>query len=1052
MPTPPRANQDQPDNHAVAWFLLSPEDALRRLGVDPDLGLSTEEARRRLERHGPNELPREAGPTAWRILWSQFASPLILVLIVAASISTATWFFETQRASLPFDALAILAIVVLNAVLGFVQEYRAERAVEALEELAAPVARVRRDGEEREVAAAELVPGDILLLTAGDRVPADARLVEVHTLKVDEAPLTGESVAVSKRVEALDDPATEIGDRRNMVYMGTAVTYGRATGVVVGTGADTEMGGIATLLQRAGDKTTPLQHQLARVGRQLGGLALGVSLVVVAVGLLRASSFDLDVLLQMFLFGVALAVAAVPEGLPAVVTASLALGVRRLAQRNAIVRRLPAVETLGSADVICTDKTGTITRGEMTVRRILLGADRVIEVTGAGFAPEGEFLELRAPSAGVSTESGAARVTADGRTTGDASSATDDPAAADANVTTGGPATTHSGAASVDSRAVAHAASPADVRPIDPAHDPALLHLLRLAALDNDAKLVEEDGDAPRLRIDGDTTEGALVVAARKAGLHEERLREEFPREGEIPFSGERKRMTTVHTLDGVRTAIVKGAPEVILELCTKVRVAAPDAMGTRDSFRRRSDAATDTPGTVGDATEPGGATRPLDESIRAAILARNERFAADALRTLAVASRPLPEDANLDDPDAVERDLVFEGLFGMLDPPRPEAGAAVAEARRAGIRTVLLTGDHVLTARAIARQVGVAEDDDAPVLAGRDVAAMADDELARRVEEVSVYGRMGPEEKIRILRALKRHRRIVAMTGDGVNDAPAVKDADIGVAMGLTGTDVTREASDVVLTDDNYATIVAAIAEGRRVFDNIRAFTRYLLSANAGEVLTVFAAVMLAGPLGLAPDGALFLPLLPAQILWINLVTDGPPALALGMSPARPEQMRRPPRPPEEPVIHRPMWFLIGTVGVVIMLGTLFVLDAYLPGGLVHFMGAGDAGAYAYRYARTAAFTTLLMFEIFDVFNCLSQTESVFRSDVHRHPWLLGAVALSLLLHVAVVYWAPLQAAFGTVPLAPRDWIFAAGVAASVVVAVELLKLTPAVRTRARG
>ena len=995
MPTPPRANQDQPDNHAVTWFLLSPEDALRRLGVDPDQGLSTEEAHRRLERHGPNELPRESGPTAWQILRSQFASPLILVLIVAALISTATWFFETPRASLPFDALAILAIVVLNAVLGFVQEYRAERAVEALEELSAPVARVRRDGEEREVAAAELVPGDILLLTAGDRVPADARLVEVHTLKVDEAPLTGESVAVSKRVEALDDPATEIGDRRNMVYMGTAVTYGRATAVVVGTGADTEMGGIATLLQRAGDKTTPLQHQLARVGRQLGGLALGVSLVVVAVGLLRAGSFDLDVLLQMFLFGVALAVAAVPEGLPAVVTASLALGVRRLAQRNAIVRRLPAVETLGSADVICTDKTGTITRGEMTVRRILLGADRVIEVTGAGYAPEGEFLELQAPNRGAdSTE---------------------------------------------------HA------RPIDPAHDPALLRLLRLAALDNDAKLVEEDGDAPRLRIDGDTTEGALVVAARKAGLHEERLREEFPREGEIPFSGERKRMTTVHTLDGVRTAIVKGAPEVILELCTKVRVAAPDATGTRDASGRRSDAATDTPAGVGDAVDPGGATRPLDATTRAAILARNERFAADALRTLAVASRPLPEDANLDDPDAVERDLVFEGLFGMLDPPRPEAGAAVAEARRAGIRTVLVTGDHVLTARAIAFQVGVAEED-APVLAGRDVAAMDDDELARRVEEVSVYGRMGPEEKIRILRALKRHRRIVAMTGDGVNDAPAVKDADIGVAMGITGTDVTREASDVVLTDDNYATIVAAIAEGRRVFDNIRAFTRYLLSANAGEVLTVFAAVMLAGPLGLAPEGALFLPLLPAQILWINLVTDGPPALALGMSPPRPEQMRRPPRPPEEPVIHRPMWFLIGTVGVVIMLGTLFVLDAYLPDGLVHFMGIGAAGADAYRYARTAAFTTLLMFEIFDVFNCLSQTESVFRSDVHRHPWLLGAVALSLLLHVAVVYWAPLQAAFGTVPLAPRDWVFAAGVAASVVVAVELLKLTPLVRTRARG
>jgi len=969
MPTPARRTQDRPRNHADPWFLLSPEEALQRLDVDTERGLSREEARRRLERYGPNELPREAGPTAWRILWSQFASPLIVVLIVAALISAATWFFEAPRVSLPYEALAILAIVVLNAVLGFVQEYRAERAVEALEELSAPIARVRRDGEEREVPAAELVPGDVLLLAAGDRVPADARLVEVHTLKVDEAPLTGESVAVSKRVEALDDPATELGDRKNMVYMGTAATYGRAVGVVVGTGSDTEMGRIATLLQRADDKTTPLQRQLARVGRQLGALALGVSIVVVTVGLLRAGSFRLELVLQLFLFGVALAVAAVPEGLPAVVTASLALGVRRLAQRNAIVRRLPAVETLGSADVICTDKTGTVTRGEMTVRRILLGADRLIEVTGAGYAPEGEFREVAAP-----TGSGLP-------------STVSDPAA-----------TAPTGAAT-------------DARPIDPARDPALLRLLRLAVLNNDARLVvDEGGDAPHLRIDGDTTEGALVVAARKAGIDADRLREEFPREDEIPFSGERKRMTTIHTLDGVRTAVVKGAPEVILELCT------------------------------------------LDAATRAAILARNERFAADALRTLAVASRALPDDAAPDDPDAVERDLVFEGLFGMLDPPRPEAAPAVAEARRAGIRTVLLTGDHVLTARAIARQVGVAEDDDAPVLAGRDVAAMNDDELARRVEEVSVYGRMGPEEKIRILRALKRRRRTVAMTGDGVNDAPAVKDADIGVAMGVAGTDVTREASDVVLTDDNFATIVAAIAEGRRIFDNIRAFTRYLLSANAGEVLTVFAAVMLAAPLGLAPEGALFLPLLPAQILWINLVTDGPPALSLGMSPARPEQMRRPPRPPGEPVIHRPMWFLIATVGVVIMLGTLFVLDAYLPGGLVHFMGTGTGDADAYSYARTAAFTTLLMFEIFDVFNCLSQTESVFRSHVHRHPWLLGAVALSMLLHVAVVYWPPLQSAFGTVPLATRDWLFAAGVAATVVVAVELLKLTPLVRSPARG
>ncbi|HEX7120169.1 MAG TPA: cation-translocating P-type ATPase [Longimicrobiales bacterium] len=1003
MPTPQRRTQDRPRDDATPWFVLPADDALRRLDVDAARGLSASEARRRLERYGPNALVRERGVTPWLILWNQVKAPLIVVLIVAAAISLVTWYFEAARQPLPYDALVILAIVALNTLLGFVQEYRAERAVEALEELTAPGARVRRDGVERDVPADGLVPGDVLLLRAGDRVPADARLLEVSSLKADEAPLTGESVAVSKAVEALEDPDTELGDRRNMVFMGTSITYGHGVAAVVATGMSTEMGGIATLLGRAEEKTTPLQRQLARVGKQLGGVALGVSLAVVVVGLVRAGSIGPDILLRMFLFGVALAVAAVPEGLPAVVTASLALGVRRLAQRNAIVRRLPAVETLGSADVICTDKTGTITRGEMTVRRILLGADREVEITGAGYVPEGEFLSV-------------------------------------------------------------------DGDPIAPARDASLMYLLRLAALNNDARLEARTGDdAPRWTIDGDPTEGALVVAARKAGLDEVRLREEVPRAGEIPFSGERKRMTTIHEIDGVRTAVVKGAPEVVLERCSRVRdgearrARAADgaiAPGAAGAPADREAAGADAGGTAAAGAEPAGASRaahddrtarPLDDATRRSILERNERFAADALRTLAIASRALPHDVSPDDADAVERELVLEGIVGMLDPPRREAGPAVAEAKRAGIRTLLLTGDHVLTARAIARQVGVAGPE-AEVLAGRDVASLGERELERRVAEVAVYGRMGPAEKIRVLRALKAERRIVAMTGDGVNDAPAVKDADIGVAMGVSGTDVTREASDVVLMDDNFATMVTAIAEGRRVFDNIRAFTRYLLSANAGEVLTVFAAVMLAGVLGLAPGGGLFLPLLPAQILWINLVTDGPPALALGMSPPDPEQMRRPPRPPREPVIHRPMWVLIATVGIVIMLGTLFVLDAYLPGGLLHFMGPGAGGAEGIRYARTAAFTTLLMFEMFDVFNCLSQTESVFRSRVHRNPWLLGAVALSLGLHVAVIYWPPLRPAFDTVPLAPADWAFAAGVAASVLVAVELLKRTPLVRSGSDG
>lgn len=937
-----------PDDEAERpdWHALGVDAVVERLDADLESGLSDQEAAVRLDDHGPNELVRDEGPGPWWILWEQFTEPLVVVLIAATVVSLAAWWFGESEEPLPYDAIVILAIVVLNAVLGFVQEYRAERALEALEEMAAPEAKVRRDGRERRVPARELVPGDVVLVESGDRIAADLRLARVSNLKVDESALTGESVPISKGTEAVEEADAEPGDRVDMVFMGTAATFGHGEGVVVATGSDTEMGEIAELLTGAGEDQTPLQRDLARVGRQLGLLVLGISVVVAAAGVLREGSLGGDVVLEMFLFGVALAVAAVPEGLPAIVTAVLAIGVRRLAGRDAIVRRLPAVEALGSATVIASDKTGTLTRNEMTVRRILLGIGRIVEVEGEGFDLEGAFRDEE-----------------------------------------GGE--------------------------IDPEEEPDLERVLALGALVNDARLVEEEDG---WTIDGDPTEGALVVAARKAGLDEEALREERPRLAEIPFSSERKRMTTLHEGDDDgRTAAVKGAPELVLERCERIR--------------------------------EDGEVRDLTDQDRESILERAETFAGRALRTLAIASRSLAGEVGAGqepDSDEVEKDLVWEGLIGMIDPPRPGVEESVTRAREAGVRTILVTGDHVLTGRAVAETIGIAEEGD-EVLAGHELAELADEALEEKVSSIDVYGRVRPEHKLRIVRALKARDQVVAMTGDGVNDAPALKEADIGVAMGIAGTDVAREASEIVLADDDYSTIVDAIEEGRKIFDNIRKFVRYLLTANAGEVLTIFGAVIAAGALGLSGgEEGFFLPLLAVQILWVNLVTDGPPALALGMDPGDPRAMERPPRDPTEPIIDRPMWVLIGVLGTVIMLGSLFVLDGYLPGGLVDFDGGEGGGV---EKARTMAFTTLVLFEMFDVFNCLSATETVFRRQTLRNRWLLGAVALSVALQAAVVYWGPLQSGFDTVALTGRDWAIATAVASSVIVAAEILKRTPLVR-----
>ncbi len=927
----------------IPWFVLPAEEVAARLGVDPAVGLSAEEAPRRLAEHGPNELQETRGRGPLAILAEQVSEPLTLVLVMAAAVAAAIWWLEADGPeALPYDSLVILAIVVLNTALGFIQEYRAEQAVAALKRMTAPESTVRRDGQIRRIPAREVVPGDLLLLEAGDRVPADARLLHTVNLEVDEAPLTGESVPVRKHTRPLDDPRTEIGDQVNMVFMGTVVTYGRGEAVVVATGMATAMGRIAHLLQTTEDQETPLQRDLARVGRQLGMAVLAIAAVVTLAGILRARELTLEVALDMFLFGVALAVAAIPEGLPAVVTVVLALGMRRMAERNAIVRRLPAVETLGSATVICSDKTGTLTRNEMTVVEILLGVDRVVHVEGEGYLPQGRFLT--------------------------------------------------------------------DQGPLSPEQDPDLRWLARIAGLNNDARLMQtEEG---RWQVVGDPTEGALLVLACKAGVDPDRLREEFPRVGEIPFSSERKRMTTVHTMDGAQVAVVKGAPEVLLERCDRVR--------------------------------DHGTVRPMEDRDREAIRARNEAFAARALRTLALASRVLEDDHPISedrDPETVERGLIWEGLVGMIDPPRPEARSAVQMAQRAGIRTLMITGDHRLTALAIAQDLGIAGPQDR-VITGAELSAMDAETLEAVVQEVSVYARVNPEHKLRLVEALKAHGHVVAMTGDGVNDAPALRRADIGVAMGITGTEVSKEAADMVLTDDNYATIVAAVAEGRTILDNITKFLRYLLSSNMGEVMTMFSAMVLAGILALTVDGRAFLPLLAVQILWINLVTDGGPALAMGVDPPEPDVMERPPRPLHAPIIDRTMWAFILMAGAVMALGSLFVLDSYLPGGWTDWRVPGPDREVDLVHARTVVFTVLVLFQLVNAFNCRSGWRSVLRMEYSTNPWLWGAVLVSLALHMAVIYWRPLQRAFDTVPLDLADWLVAVAVALTLLLAAEVFKV----------
>ena len=912
---------------------------------DPARGLTAGEVARRLEATGPNEIAGAEPEPTWRRIVEQFRDPLSYLLFAAIVVSLAAWAVE-GAAGVPFDAVVIAVIVVLNAVLGYVQQARAEHAVEALQRMSATTATVIRDGATQRVPTRDLVPGDLLLLAEGDTVAADARLLSAATLAVSEASLTGESEPVLKDARPLPAPAA-LGDRLNMVFNGTAVSRGVGRAVVTTTGMGTQMGRIAGLLHATQEDPTPLQREITLVGRMLGIAVVLIAVVVMATVFLSFGVDTLDDVVTALLLGVSLAVAAVPEGLPTVLSVVLALGVQRMARHNAIVKKLSSVETLGSASVICSDKTGTLTRGEMTIGRVVTASGEVT-VSGAGYRPDG-----RVEHDGALLEPGSAlwRETA---------------------------------------------------------------AVLGGGSLANDATLTEVDGE---WTIQGDPTEAAFLVAERKLAIHQRRL-DRFDRVGEIPFTSERKLMTSLEAdLDraGKLAVVTKGAPDVLLRRCAFQLV--------------------------------GDEVLPLDDDRRRRIVDDVERLSDQAFRTLAVAYRALETTTAPELDESLEQDLVYCGMVGILDPPRPEAAVAIAEARRAGVRVMMITGDHPRTAARIARDLGILDGAGAPATAavsGTELDALDEDDFRATVRRRSVYARVTPEHKLRIVDALQADGQVVAMTGDGVNDAPALKSADIGIAMGRTGTEVTKEAAKMVLADDDFATIVRAVREGRDIFDNIRKFLRYLLSSNMGEVLTVFLGVVLAGVLGLSSgDGAIVLPLLATQILWINLLTDSAPALAMGVDTETEDVMSRPPRALSDRVIDARMWRGVLLIGLVMALATLATIDLYLPGGLLD-------GAEDLDNARTAGFTVLVLAQLFNAFNARSETGTA----VHRllaNPWLWGAVGVSAALQVAVVHVPFLGRAFGTAPLSAGQWLVCVAMASSVLWVGEIRKAALRRHDRAR-
>ncbi|HEY0259027.1 MAG TPA: cation-translocating P-type ATPase [Lacisediminihabitans sp.] len=924
--------------------LVSVGSIARMLGVEPATGLSPAEAERRLEANGPNELRATKVVPTWRKVLAQFHDPLIYLLLAAVAISVIAWIAEGAH-SVPIDGIVIAAIVVLNALLGYVQEARAENAVAALSTMTAASSTVLRDGELITVPSSRLVVGDLLVLGEGDAVGADARLISASALRVAEASLTGESEAVTKRPAVLPRPVS-LGDRANMVYKGTAVVQGVGRAIVTGTGMGTEMGAIAQMLDATAEKPTPLQNEINRIGRMLGIIVVAIALVVMLTIIVVDGVRGAADLATVLLLGVSLAVAAVPEGLPAILSVVLALGVQRMARQNAVVKKLNSVEALGSASVICSDKTGTLTRNQMTIQR-LATASGTADVSGTGYRPFGEVL---------------------GRGRGHELT----------------------GAQLAETRL-----------------------MLGTGILANDAQLSEHDGE---WEIQGDPTEAAFLVAAHKlAGITERAGR--FERRAQIPFTSERKMMSTLNRDDdGAVVLFSKGAPDVLLDRCGWLQT--------------------------------GDTTVPLTDERRRRTLEDVEALSDEAFRTLGLAYR-LADDLPTGEADeSIERDLVFVGVAGMIDPPRTEAAQAISEAHGAGVRVIMITGDHPRTAARIAEDLGIIEAG-GRAIAGAELDQLDDEGLRDLTREVSVYARVSPQHKLRLIDALQADGHVVSMTGDGVNDAPALKAADIGVAMGITGTEVTKEAARMILADDNFATIVAAVRQGRIIFDNIKKFLRYLLSSNMGEVLTVFLGIVLAEVIGLsgASGETVVLPLLATQILWINLLTDSAPALAMGVDPEIDDVMARGPRSSADRAIDGRMWGGILSIGVVMAVVTLAAIDLFLAGGLVSIPGFG---VDSLEVARTAGFTTLVFAQLFNALNSRSETTTAFHG-LFSNRWLWGAIGLGVLLQVAVVQLPFLQRAFGTAPMDAVHWAVCIGLSSLVLWFDELRKLGFAVSDRRR-
>jgi Ca2+-transporting ATPase len=906
------------------WYQSQPEAVVEHFDSNVDRGLQAADAAQRLEEYGHNEITEQKGHSPWKILWEQFSSIIVLILVVAAVISLFLGDYE--------DAIVILLIVVLNAALGFQQEYKAEQSMAALKQMAVPTVRVRRDGQVAEISSRDIVPGDVVLVETGNFIPADGRLLLSVNMRMDESALTGESVSVDKHAELVFDDEKSLGDRRNMVYMGTIVTYGRGEFLATETGMDTELGHIASLIQGVEQEASPLQQRLDQVGKALAVVALVIVAIIFILGLLRGENLE-----NMFLTAVSLAVAAVPEALPAVATIALALGAQRMLKRRALIRKLPAVETLGSVSIICSDKTGTLTKNQMTVTVLDIANHR---------------LDLQQSEDGTGLQ-----------------------------------------------------IVPLQTESIEPSSQFMIDILLAAGALCNDAVLKQEEQHPDHFEAVGDPTEGALVLAAAEVGMRKYDLEKPFPRVAEVPFDSVRKRMTTVHKTPEAEADIpdslkpiwarrqveqlppyiifTKGAIDGLLEIASQVMVA--------------------------------GEFEPISQAWKERILEAHNELAAKGMRILGFGLRPLDELPEQEDESNLEKDLILLGLVGMIDPPRPEVEQAVHTCQSAGIRTVMITGDHPLTARHIASQLGIAKDD--RYFTGQDLDRLTEAELNQAVREVNVFARVSPAHKLMLVEALQAQGYIIAMTGDGVNDAPALKRADIGVAMGITGTDVSKDAADMVLLDDNFATIVAAVEEGRVIYENIRKFIKYLLSCNSAEIL-----VMLTGPFLGMP-----LPLLPLQILWMNLVTDGLPALALGVEPAEQDVMERPPNPSSTRIFDRPLITGILWLGVIMAIVSLGVGYLYWSQGKASW--------------QTMVFTTLVLSQVAMAVGTRGERVPLWRLGLFKNRSMVGAVILTVVLQLVVIYLPFMQNLFGTQPLTVTDLVIALILSLVALVMAEIVK-----------